>query len=483
MTVRLLILIITVFLAGCGSQPPPAKELPTTTSNPVPEPSSVPEKRPALPETAVLAEPAATVAADKVVQPVYRPDDERPRHDDAALERVGIHRVASKRLVLYTDRPADEAAALPPLVDALHDELVRYFGPLPPARDRSEFQITGYLMADEARFREAGLVPDDLPPFLHGRHRGRRFWMRDQPYDYYRRHLLLHEATHCVMTLLPGSIGPDWYMEGMAELFGTHRLDEDGIVFRVMPASPEEVAGSGRITLVRQEVAAGRFRSLDEVFTLRPGEFLENEAYAWSWAVCFFLDTHPATRDRFRALGDPRLRRDLTQELRRLFQNDLDELAVEWAAFAQTLRYGYDLERAAIVFRPAEPLPNAGATIAVEAARGWQSSGLRVTAGTRYTIRAEGQFTLANEPKPWVSDAGGISFDYFDERPIGRLLAAVQTADSATAPDAAGGLLTPLEIGREATLETTHDGTLFLRLNDHWDRLKDNAGHVQVQVR
>ncbi|HEX6987308.1 MAG TPA: hypothetical protein VF170_18160 [Planctomycetaceae bacterium] len=487
-------LLLAGLVAGCGRGtasvepgrlPSSPSAAPAAEARPTPAADDVRDD-PAASASVTQTTPAAANAGEATApaaEPVFRPDDDRPRHDDAALGRLGVRRLESRRLVLYTDIAPELAEGLPPLVDALYDDWVAYFGALPPARDGSEFQVTGYLMADADRFAAAGLLPEDLPRFDHGRHRGRRFWMRDQEYDYFRRHLLLHEATHCFMTLLPGSDGPVWYMEGMAEHFGTHRLGEGGPRFRVLPTSPEEFAGMGRITLVRQEAAAGRFLTLDDLFALRPEEFLETTDYAWSWAACHFFDRHPRYRDRFRALGDPRLRREFAEEFRRRFGPDAAELAVEWAAFAHTLRYGYDLERAAIEFRPGEPLSEAGATTAVAADRGWQSSGVRVEAGGRYAIAAEGRFTLADEPKPWVSDAGGISFDYFDGRPLGRLLAAVLADDPSDASDPAGGLLRPLDVGRGATLAAPAAGTLYFRVNDRWDRLGDNRGSLDVTIR
>ncbi len=127
---------------------------------------------------------------------------------------------------------------------ALYEDLIAYFGELPPARDGSEWQITGYLMRDPERFTAAGLVPSSLPPFHHGLNRRRRFWMHEQSLDYYNEHLLLHEAIHCFMTTLPVPSGPAWYMEGMAEHFATHRTFPGGNVeFGIIPATPDETPG------------------------------------------------------------------------------------------------------------------------------------------------------------------------------------------------------------------------------------------------
>lgn len=478
--------IVAGLAAGCGSEAPTGKRPATETAQPREVVELAKAARPE-PPAEVAAAPAAggpTRSGSSAGQ-VFRPDDDRPRHDDAALERVGIRRYASKRLVLYSDLPVGQVDRLPALVDAVYDEWVAYFGALPPARDGSEYQITGYLIGDLERFRSAGLVPEDVT-FAHGVHRGRRFWMREQEHDYYRAHLLLHEATHCFMTALPGSAaGPVWYMEGMAERFGTHRTGADGrAAFRIMPASPEETAGFGRITMVREEVAAGKFKALGEVFAIRPAEFNGTAPYAWSWAACAFLDSHPRYRDRFRELGDPRLRRRFAEEFRIRFEDDRDALDVEWALFAHTLRYDYAAGHAAVEVRPGVELP-AGTerSAAIAADRGWQSSGTRVDAGKSYVVAAEGRFTLASEPKPWVSEAGGITFDYFDGRPLGRLLAAVLADGPRDEIDDAGGLLSPIDVGRQAEFVAPGDGTLYFRINDGWDRLADNAGEVRVTVR
>ena len=56
----------------------------------------------------------------------------------------------------------------------------------------------------------AGLLPDNLPSFLNGRHRGQEFWLNDQDQDYYRRHLVIHEATHCYMTIIAEELDVPW---------------------------------------------------------------------------------------------------------------------------------------------------------------------------------------------------------------------------------------------------------------------------------
>jgi len=411
----------------------------------------------------------------------FRPSDNRPSHDDTDLARRGIHLYESRHLKLYTDLDPRLAATLPPVIDKAYRALVDYFGELPPAASPAEFQVTGYLILDEARFQESGLIPGDLPPFEHGRHRDYEFWMRDQPFDYYRRHLMIHEFTHCFMTIRPRTDAPVWYMEGMAECFGTHRIGPDGTIqFRVMPEAPAAYPGWGRITAIRNEYAAGRARTLAEILEYRAIEFLKPEHYAWSWALAAFFDQHPRYQKRFRELGKFLQENAFPQEFLRTFGPEERDLATEWLLFVDALQPGYDLTRAAIRFESGKNLPtDAEARVSVRADAGWQSSGVHVVAGTTYEISASGQFRLADHPKPWISEPQGISFHYCGGVPVGRLLGCIR-------PDQDEDYKAVLEVhtfGRHARWVAPLTGTLYLRLNDDWNSLHDNQGSAEVTIR
>lgn len=417
---------------------------------------------------------------------VYRNAAEVFKHDDVALAKVGIHRYAGTRLIIYTDVPADVAQTLPAYGDALYAELVNYFGELPPARDKQDYQVVGYIMADPDRFEAAGLLPENLPGFLHGRHRGLRFWMNDQEFPYYRRHLVLHEFTHCFMTAArnPQQLPPVWYMEGMAELFATHQHDSDGkIQFRVFPADTDQFTGWGRISLVQQEVAADRFLTLNQLESLPANDYLKNEPYAWSWAFCAFCDSHPRFQSAFRALNSA----SDTREFARIWQQQMTPFAsdwpVEWALFAHHLVRGYNTTQSAI--NNAEPWPpnavNAN-RFEVAANRGWQTTTVAVKKGQTVQISASGRFTLAQTPKPWVSESAGISYDYSAGKKLGRLLAAVRAVNTSS-DNPAAGLLQVYNIGKRAEFLARQDGVICLRLNDHWHSLSDNAGKIRATVR
>ncbi len=415
-----------------------------------------------------------------------RPADDRPRHHDAALADLGIHRYESRRLILYSDIDPAVARSLPPLVDAAYPEWVRYFGELPPAEDGSDFQLTGYLMRDRGLFLDQGLLPEDLIDFEHGRHRGYRFWMAEQKYDYYRRHLLLHEATHCYMLIVPRLQRPPlFYLEGIPELFGTHELSPEGAVtFGVMPRDPRVSVGFGRIEMIQRAVAQGAGKSLDGVLALSAEDFTrsKSEPYAWSWALCKFLDAHPRYQERFRQLATIPDGQEFRRAWDRLFSAEAGQLRTEWSLFARTLEYGYDIERAAIDFRPGTPLTVGGrVTLQVDAARGWQSSGVRLEAGRVYRLTAAGEVTLADVPKPWLSRPAGVTVRYAGGFPIGRLLGWMDV--SATHGDAPGDQPPQwLDLGEHATVHADAEGTLYLRVNDAWSSLADNRGSYRVTI-
>lgn len=443
------------------------------------EPKSVP-----LPGRAKGVPPKLTAP-----EPIFRPSDVRHQRDPAKLEARGIRTFESKRLRLHTDIDPKTAETLPRYIDAVYDAWVNYFGALPPNREGTEYQITGYIMQDRDLFAQLDLLPADLPPFLHGRHRGAEFWLHDQKFDYYRRHLIIHEATHCFMTAMPDVQAPAWYMEGMAELFGTHREEPNGrITFRVMPEDDENYGGLGRIGLVRADIAAGRLLMLRDLDRLRTDDFVDNSNYGWTWALCQFLDAHPRYRERFRTLSKYTTGTQFDSKLAELFRDDLADMNTEWILFAAGLDFGYDLERAAITFRDGVPFARPQ-RVEVEADRGWQSSGVLLEKGQMYDMIANGEFTLGKMPEPWLSGPDGVSIFYAEGRPIGRLLASIRAS---VAPDdvpsnaanrQAESMREVIPIGRHARFTAPTTGTLYFRINDFWSSLADNSGSVSVEVR
>ncbi len=420
---------------------------------------------------------------------LVRVPDDRPRVDPTEFQSLGIRVHESQHLKLFTDVAAD-VSKLPLLMDQAFDEFEKYFGKLPPAADGAIFQVNGYLIKDQERFKKAGLLREELRDEMHGRQIGYQFWMMEQPTDYYRRHLMLHEMTHAFMLANPRLTVPLAYLEGMAEHFGTHRLKADGTLgeLRLMPHNREEFRGHDRLFLIREEVKKRPAPSLFDVMQWELPTFrIFNQSYPWAWGSCQFLDRHPRTRDRFqklaRSLTDPKAWQKFEEQLR----SDEAEIVTEWILFATDAWEGFDFERMAIDFRDGQPLKDlirAGKKTyraEVRADRGWQSSGIVVESGHHYELVATGKFTLADKPKPWDSEADGITFRYHNGRPLGQLLAAIRTAE--TAAGEPESMLQINALGTRSRLEAAYNGTLYLRLNDHPAELADNKGMVSIEIR
>jgi hypothetical protein len=213
-------------------------------------------------------------------------------------------------------------------------------------------------MSDRRKFDALGLMPVGNDEFVNGISLGRELWLHDQPTAYYRRHLLLHEGTHVFMVSFLGGCGPGWFMEGTAELLGSHRLDEryNRLTLRTMPQNREAVPMLGRIKLIQDALMADRALGLPAVMKISNRKQLGNEAYAWCWAAAKFLDSHPRYRERFRKLREHVRDENFNEIFRRTFAVDWDDLLAEWQAFVVTLEHGYDFERMAIDFDSGRPL-------------------------------------------------------------------------------------------------------------------------------
>jgi hypothetical protein len=271
-------------------------------------------------------------------------------------------------------------------------------------------------------------------------------------------------------------------MEGMAELMGTHRLRDGRLTLNYLPRDRDEVPEWGRIRIIKEALAAHRALRVDAVVGYSATAHLQTEPYAWCWALVALLDRHPQYRDRFRQLYRAIPRHEVNEQFYKLFQHDWPELNEQWQLFITGLEYGYDIPRTAVDFTPGKPWPASVATIAVAANRGWQNSGLRLEAGTRYGLTASGRYQVAKTTRIWWSEPGGVSIRYYQGRPLGILLAAVRPEPSSRR-QGSSALVRPITIGLGATLAPEQSGTLYLKINASAGELDDSAGQLQVEVR
>ncbi len=363
-----------------------------------------------------------------------------PPADDARAAAAGIRKLSGKRLTLYTDVAAAEIDQLPAVFEQAFPQWCRYFGV--DESKHAGWRLTGCLMKDRARFLAAGLLPPDVPvPEGRGYTRYDTSWLDEQPTEWYRRELLLHEGTHGFMYTLLGECGPPWYMEGMAEYLGTHRWQDGRLTLGYTPRSREESPGWGRVRTIQDLVTQRRAAKLKSIVDYPSAAYCQPEPYAWSWAAVTLLDRHPRYQGRFRQLIRHVRQPDFNERFYRLFAPDWQELCEEWQLMVTGMEYGYDVARSAVDFTPGTTSPlstnlrsvpgegpgvRAASTVKIAADHGWQNSGLRLEAGKKYRLAATGRYQVAKQPKIWWCEPGGVSIRYYHGQPLGILLAAVR---------------------------------------------------------
>jgi hypothetical protein len=291
-----------------------------------------------------------------------------------------------------------------------------------------------------------------------------------------------HELVHAYCLLTFGTCGPEWYKEGMAEMafhYGTNRKAV------TCPADVVEMLRRDRAMKVAQIIDAGeftqpitaRFHELSEAslgldpergrWDARDSETVEKarQAYHRSWALCYFLANNPNYHERFRQLGICYLNR-LDADFDEVFGPDAKELAFEFDLFLREIDDGYRVDLCRWNWKKEFAAIGEGEAINVHvlAARGYQPSGLLVTAGKRYQYVAEGQWN-AGRDEPVTADGNYLGHG---------CLEGVIMSDFA--------LSLPFHLGAKGSFGAPQTGKLYLRCRDDWSALADNEGSLTVRL-
>ncbi|GIW95689.1 MAG: hypothetical protein KatS3mg110_3730 [Pirellulaceae bacterium] len=401
------------------------------------------------------------------------PKQARAAEQDSAAFRT----LAGKHLELVTDLPpAAETDELPAVFDAAVPLWAAYFGL--PREQWQSFRPRAFLIKDAKRFRQAGLMPDDLPPFPTGFQRNGRIWLYEQPAAYYQRHLLLHEGVHAFCEQLLGHSGPPWYAEGIAEFLALHRWVDGKLQIGINPLAPEEVPFWGRIKLIRQAQQSGQLLSLADVMRFGPDAHRQVEPYAWSWAAVFFFENHPDYRDTF---GFSRQllaqgAEDFSAQLRQRYGSNWEQVELNWFVFVRELEFGYDVARAALRFEPPRAQEEKTPVVTLRADQGWLVTSIPIEKGETVRLTAEGRYQLAERPAIWWCEPPGVTLHYYRGKPLGVLLAAIVPDDRPTT------MTDPIQVGRRLEWAPGQTGRLCLKINDSPALLADNAGTIRVRV-
>ena len=400
--------------------------------------------------------------------------------------RYGLYELVSPRLTLVSDIPFDEELkSWPGLIEQSLEQWQLYFGV--DAKQMAGWHVTAVLIGDRDRLSKLGML-DGVPGFDEGYQFGNKIYLREQPTVYYRRHLFLHEATHWIMWQLYGGGGSPWFMEGMAEMNGTHALQNGVLKLGVIPSSREKVSGWGRLRLIDETLNRGVAPSMSEILAF--GNDRENHEirYSWSWAATLFFTNHPKYGPILKRLYNNKL--DYSDSLSLAFKKQLaadwKDVQIDWNGFVSDLDFGYDLERSRVVRQmvSASKKNSNGALASYEIAtdRGWQSTGVVVGAGKTVRIACSGDYVLRKsadrDQENWLVGPHGITYRYYRENPLGCVIASVVSVEDKEQTKR----WETIRVGGEAILTSVKAGELFLKINEPSSGLWDNLGNVSVEI-
>jgi len=398
----------------------------------------------------------------------------------------GLYELVAPRLTLITDIPIDdELKSWPNLIEQSLGQWSAYFG-VDPKR-MAQWRITATLIGDRERLTALGAL-EDVPGFDEGYQYGDVIYLREQPTAYYRRHLFLHEATHWIVWKLYGGGGSPWFMEGMAELQGTHSLKNGVLRLGVIPASRDQVAKWGRLRRIDDTLKAGFAPSLSEILAYGNSREDHETRYSWSWAACVFFTNHPKYGPILKELYQQKM--DYSNSLSNQFKQKLmpmwSDVQLDWNAFVSDLDFGYNLERSR-VDRGGYP-PTKKLVIGemekrqLDAGRGWQSTGVMVEPGKFYQVACTGSYKLIGQSgtmrASWESESQGITYQYYRGNPLGCVIAAVIPGDAADQTQR----WETIPVGAGAILKLETSGELFLKVNEPSNGLYDNEGAIEVAI-
>jgi hypothetical protein len=321
---------------------------------------------------------------------------------------------------------------------------------------------------------------------------GKRFRFAVTVYSSSRPGVVEHEAVHAYCGQTFGLTGPDWYKEGMAEMAfhgraGKMEVECDAKVIGYLRRS--------RRPSIRQITNAARMnqdlsRSLLKLTSTADSETHQQrnerinqwcrdhdaavqssrESYRWCWALCHFLSHNPNYATRFRQLGRNYLTRKMRnhQELFHKMLGSMErEIEFEYRFFLDRIGVGYRVDLCHWDWKSKFRSLKAGESKStrIEAAFGYQPSGLTVQKDHKYSFECSGTWQIEHEGN--ALDADG------NQQGLGRLEGVLMSDYE---------LSEPFELGQSGSFKAPADGKLYLRCRDRWSELGDNDGSVLVKM-
>lgn len=417
-------------------------------------------------------------------------------------KEAGLRMLEGKHVLLVTDMELTEAVKnLPKAADEAYPQFCAFFGVEPDP----EWKTTVFLMKTNLPFLKANYLPDILPPFQNGFSFNYDCWLYDQPSDYYRQHLMIHEMVHGFSSTRMGNAGPSWFAEGLAELLGMHDFSAAPIQLGFMPPNRQAVPYCGRIREIHEAIGRGDVRTLEQLTRPTSADYASNAIYYWSWAFAWFLENHPETHDVFHemaaSLAQDRSAKEFTADFLKRLEPKRAEIEKHWLMFAASLDYDFCLKPMLFETAPGVTLAEKAAASSsgksssksrvlqkIRADHGWQTTGIHFRKGQKIRIRAKGRFEIQHsDGEFWPCEPNGVTVEYRNGQPLGVLQAVFLTDAETLTPEImneqqAGTFYEPFAVGTSRTVTVPFDGTLLLQVNVPPRQLERSRGNLMVEI-
>jgi hypothetical protein len=266
--------------------------------------------------------------------------------------------------------------------------------------------------------------------------------------------VIQHECTHGYCHVAFGSTGPTWLSEGVAELGQYWKFGEQKVF--VNPSVISYLTKTSRKKSLLEIAIPGRVPAGDW------------QDYAWRWALCNLLANNPNYSPRFKPLAIALMEQREGVNFQSVYGQFGNRLAFEYQLFLKYLGNGFRPDLCAWQWTAKFKRLSGEALVnkKIQAAYGWQGSGLQVEAGVSYDVITQGEWSTTRG----ASSVGGDGADDGKGRLIGVIFKEFQLSEE-------------IVLGKEFSFVAPSEGTLFLRCQDKWTQLSDNSGELQVYFR
>lgn len=356
----------------------------------------------------------------------------------------------SQHFLLHTDLSDRSAKMLLDKLEYMIGLISQYYGRLPKGI------IECYVVRDLSLWTDIPMHPNGVSKIREGAgvtiSQGALGKVKAVVYSSADHGVVQHESVHAYCSQTFGSTGPTWYSEGMAEM-GQY-WKKGNLAVNISPP------------VIRYLTRATPKKLLDIVAA---GQITGDswQAYAWRWALCHMLASNSNYSPRFKGLGINMMSGGQAT-FESVYGDVAKEISFEYDQFVKNFGNGYRVDLCQWDWKSKANAITGNRRIQakIEAARGWQTSKLKLNKGKKYEFVCVGEWSTSAESKPVNGDGDTLG--------KGKLVAVVFQNYQ---------LSKVIELGQKGEFVAEQDGHLFLRCLDSFSELEDNSGTLTVHFR